>query len=106
MSEIEILVQIYVSLVPRPQAAQIACAPSTGLGNQNFSRIGPVNRASKEAKSRPRGKLRVGYWGRGGGKMPTVGSGSLGTKLGEAGIIILIHCAIMLLKILNVYCLK
>ena len=38
--------------------------------------------------------------------MPTVGSMSLGTKLGGAGIVILIHCATMLLKILNVYCLK
>ena len=38
--------------------------------------------------------------------MPTVGSTSLGTKLGEAGIVILIHCATMLLKILNVCCLK
>ena len=37
--------------------------------------------------------------------MPIVGSRSLGTKLGEAGIVILIHCAIMLLKILTVYCL-
>ena len=44
--------------------------------------------------------------GGGGAKMPTVGSTSLGTKLGEAGIVILIHCATMLLKILNVYCLK
>ena len=35
-----------------------------------------------------------------------MGSRNLGTKLGEAGIVILIHCAIMLLKILNVYCLK
>ena len=42
----------------------------------------------------------------GGPKMPTVGSRSLGTKLGEAGVVILIHCAIMLLKILNVYCVK
>ena len=41
-----------------------------------------------------------------GGGGPTVGSRNLGTNLGEAGIIILIHCAIMLLKILNVYCLK
>ena len=38
--------------------------------------------------------------------MPTVGSRSLGTKLGEAGIVILIHCAIMILKILDVYSLK
>ena len=38
--------------------------------------------------------------------MPTVGSTSLGTKLGEAGIVILIRCATMLLKILNVYCLE
>ena len=45
----------------------------------------------------------VTYWILGGA---TVGSRNLGTKLGEAGIVILIHCAIMLLKILNVYCLK
>ena len=44
--------------------------------------------------------------GGGGGKMPTVGSTSLDTKLWEAGIVILIHCATMLLKILNAYCLK
>ena len=48
----------------------------------------------------------VTYWLLGAPKMPTVGSRSLGTKLGEACIVILIHCAIMLLKILNVYCLK
>ena len=52
-----------------------------------------------------KGELRIGYWG-GGAKMPTMGSRSLGTKLGEADIVILIHCAIIPLKILNVYCLK
>ena len=47
----------------------------------------------------------VTYWLLGGGsKMPTMGATSLGTKLGDAGIGILIHCATMLLKILNVYC--
>ena len=52
------------------------------------------------------GSYVLSYWLLGDPKMPTMGSRSLGTKLGEACIVILIHCAIMLLKILNVYCLK
>ena len=57
-------------------------------------------------------QFRKDIWSRGGGYVldigggATVGSRSLGTKLGEAGIVILMHCAIMLLKILNVYCLN